>query len=257
MKKLKTTIPLLLIIVLAAVSCKNIFRKDLSMTVKEYYLLGMPDADSAWNENSYVKAHITLSNIRIKNFAHLPRKGSKRSGTVFNRILSKDYLSFLNDSSKSLRDKAFQIQSLSSFLNELARMYTDNLHQKQYYNEELTEIFCFELYVKERMLELADRIKNSDDPADISMEQGRPAIISGYVNLISILIRNLDKTNAFSSGEIKRIGREVSISISSNMKYLDKASKQKITSEITSFTKKTRSGHMRKDFEEVLNSLKE
>ncbi len=255
--KLKETILFLLTIILVNGSCKNIFRKDLSLTVKEYYLLGMPNIDSVWNEDSYVKAHITVSNIRIKNFSHLPRKDSKKSGAVFNHIISKDYLSFLNDSSKSLRDKAFQIQSLSSFLNELSRMYTDNLQQRQYYSEELTEIFIYEIYVKGKMLELAEKIMNSKDKDAISMQSGRKAIVAGYINLMTTLIKNQEKTKSFSVRELKKLDKEVAFSFANNLKYLDSESKQKIRLEIKSIIEKTHSAYIRKDFAEVLKSFKD
>ena len=64
MNTLRNTLPLFLIIILVSGSCKNIFRKDLSLTLKEYQAKGMPDINTPWSEDKLMKAHITLGNIK-------------------------------------------------------------------------------------------------------------------------------------------------------------------------------------------------
>jgi hypothetical protein len=246
---------LLITVILSAGSCKNIFRKDFSMTVKEYAAKGMPDINRPWSEQDLMKAHIALGSVRTKSFNSLPRKESSKSGAVFSRITGRDNLSFLNDSSIALRDKAYRIQTMASFINEISRMYTDNLKPEQYYNEELIEVFIYEIYVREKMLELAEKIMNSKEPGDISMGRGRQSIVNGYVNLITTLIRNQEKTKAFSTRELKRLNSEVATSISKNIRFLDAGSKQKISDEIKSITEKNRSGFIREDYVNVLKAL--
>ena len=255
MYRLKSTSIILFLILLVNGACKNFYRKDLSLTVKEYQSKGMPDIDTIWSEDKLMKAHITLGSIRTKNFRTLPRKDSKKSGAVFSRIVSKENLSFLNDPSKSLHDKAYQIQSVGPFLNEIGRMYTDNFRSEQYYSEELIDIYISEMYARKRMLELAEEIMNSKEPADMSMQSGRPAIVNGYVNLITNLIGQQNNTKAFSGRELKRLNREVSRSISENMRYLDSESKQKISNEIKKTGEKSSSRYIRRNFRKVLKAL--
>lgn len=255
MYRLKNTLIILFIILLVNGSCKNSFRKDLSLTVKEYQSKGMPDIDTIWSEDKLMKAHITLGSIRTKNFRTLPVKNSKKSGAVFSRIISKENLSFLNDSSKSLHDKAYQIQSVGPFLNEIGRMYTDNFRSEQYYSEELIDIYISEMYVRKRMLELAEEIMNSKEPEDISMQAGRPAIVNGYVNLITTLIGQQNNTKAFSGRELKKLNREVSRSITENMQYLDSENKQIISAEIMKITEKSSSRYIWRNFRKVLKAL--
>jgi hypothetical protein len=257
MYKLKTTLFFLILIIVVNVSCRNLFRKDLSFTLKEYEERGMPDIKNPWSERDLMKAHITLGTIRTKSFQSMPRKESSRSGALFSRIVSKDNLAFLNDPGMALHDMAFQIQTTSSFLNDLGRMYTDNLKPQQYYHEELIEIFIYEIFVKEKMLELAERIKNSKVPDDISMQRGHKSIVNGYVNLITTMIKNQEKTKAFSARELRRLNKEVAVSISNNIKYLDSESKQKLTEEIKSISEKSGSRYVKKDFADVLKGLKD
>ena len=257
MNCVKNIFIVLVTIILITASCKNIFRKDLSLTEKEYTAKGMPDIGKAWSEPELIKAHVTLGSLRTKNFLSLPVKGSRKSGRVFSRIISRENLSFLDDPSKPLRDKAFEIQTLANFLNEISEMYHDNLKIEQYYSKEIMDIFIFEISVREKMLELAEKIMNSRDPEDRAMSSGRPAIVGSYVNLIRVLVREQEKTKSYTSGELKRLSGAVLKSVRENLKYLDSESKQKLSSEIRNSFEKIKSGSARKDIDEMLKSLSE
>lgn len=255
MHKLKNAFLILFLILLANTSCKNIFRKDLSLMVKEYQSLGMPDIDTVWTYNYLVKAHGIIANLRMKNFFSLPRYKSRKSGAIFSRIINKDNLSFLKDTTTSLRDKALQIQSFWSFISDIGRMYTDNLRIKQYYSAELIEIYTFDMYVRKKMFELAGVIDKSKVPDDISMQQGRTGIIIGYVNLITFLIHEQEKTKSFSPRQLNILNSEVARSITDNIQYLDSESKQKLSDEIKKITEGSSSGSKRKHLNKILKLI--
>ena len=115
MYRLKSILILLFLIILVNGSCKKIFRKDLSLTLKEYQSKGMPDINKAWPQGELLQAYNTLISIKIKNFESLPRKGSRKSGTLFSQLINKKNLFFLNDTSMSLKDKAFDTQPAARF----------------------------------------------------------------------------------------------------------------------------------------------
>lgn len=106
------------------------------------------------------------------------------------------------------------------------------------------------------MLDLAEAIMNSRDQEVVPMQAGRPAIVRGYVNFITILIRSQNKTKAFSVRQLKRLNRELSKSINENLKYLDPASKKDISSEIEQLSEKSGGGSGSKDLTKVLKVLK-
>ena len=257
MHGLKNILTISILVILVSGSCKNTSRKDLSLTVKEYEAKGMPDINAPWPEDKLMKAHVALAGVRTKNFLQLPRRDSRKSGAVFSRMLSKENLSFLDDPSKSLYDKAFEIQTTGPFINEVGRMYTDNFKEEQYYSEELIDIYVFELYVRKRMLDLADQIMNSKEPEVMAMQSGRPAIVRGYVNLVGYLIRKQDNTKAFSARQLKKLGKEVANSIKENIKYLDSENKKEISAEIEQLTQKSKTAPVSKELKKVLMVLKE
>jgi len=252
--KLRYTLAITLALILVISSCKPAGRKDISLTLNEYQVLGMPDISKPWDEEQIIKAHIALSNARMKNFQTLPRKGSSRSGDVFRRLLSHDNLSFLDDAT-SLYDKGFRIQSFWSFLNDVGLMYTDNFRVEQYYNEELIDIYSFQLFVRNKMFLLADRIDGSKDPMDVGLQRGRPGIVSGYVYLVQFMIDQQEKTKSFTPRQLKTLSREISLSVKENIKYLDGDSKKKIADEINKISEKNISGSVKKDLAKLLKDL--
>jgi len=256
MYRLKNPVVILILVMLIAGSCKK-SKKDLSLTAKEYQMKGMPENDKIWSDQDYINAHNTLGSLRVSNFLSLPRKHSNKSGAVFSRIINKENLSFLNDSTISLRDKAFRIQYFSSFLNELSRMYTDNLKKEQYYDEELIDIHIFELFVRKKMLELAGKIMNSKEKEDISMQSGTKAIVKGYLNLVSAVLREQVKTEIFPARDLKRLSMEVSNSLMENLSWIEPADRQKISVEVQNTIDKSPSGSVKKNYGKILKLLKE
>jgi hypothetical protein len=244
-------------IIIVTISCKNFFRKDQSLTEKEYMAKGMPDIGKVWAEQELIKAHVTLGSLRTKNFLTLPLKDSRKSGKVFSRIISRANLSFLDDPSKALHDKAYEIQTLANFMNEISRMYHDNFKIEQYYSRELIEIYLFEIYIREKMLDLSDKIMNSKDIADMAMSSGREAIEIGYVNLITTLVLEQEKTNSYSSGDLRRLSGATLKSVKENLKYINTRSKQRLSGEISKASEKIKSGFARKDISEMLKLLSE
>jgi hypothetical protein len=255
MYRLKNTVIVLFLIILVNGSCRNIFRKDHSLTLKEYQAKGMPEINIVWPQSKLMEAYNALLTIKTKSFQSLPRKGSRKSGAVFSQLLNKENLSFIDDPKKSLREKALDTQPVGRFVSELSRIYTDNLRPQQYYSEELIEIFIYEMYVRKRMLEVAEQIMNSTDPEAIGMQAGRDGIVRGYVNLITTLIRNQEKAKAFPSRQLKKLNNEVSKSIKENLRYLDPESKQILSAEIKKVTETSVSVSLKKTNEKLLKLL--
>jgi len=254
MKHIKYIVLVVVITGLATVSCKSLFRKDLSLSIKEYQVYGMPDITVPWNEQLLMKAHVALGSVRMKNFQKLPRRDSRRSGAVFSHILSPDNLSFMNDTT-ALHDKAFTIQAYWSFINDMGLIYFDNFKQKQYYSDELIDIYIYQLYVRKSMFQLADRIDRSDALNDQGIKKGRPAIVNGYVYVVESLLQKQEKTSTFSQDQLRKLNKAVTASILENAVYLDQASKQKISETIKKIMEKKKSFYPEKEYDTLMKSL--
>jgi hypothetical protein len=257
MYKLRTVFFVVLLIVSVNESCKHIFKKDLSLTSQQYMGQGLPSYNRTWSADDFQKAQAAFNRLIIKNFHSLPRKDSRKSGDVFSRIVSEDNLRFLSDTTISLRNKAFRIQSLGNFMGQIGSIYTDKLNTKQYYSEELTEIYATHLSVRSKMLELAEEIDKSTKPEDIMMKAGRNGIVSSYVLLITFIVSEQEKTNAFTAGDLRRLNTELSNSITGNIRYLDSLSKQKISAALKRSIEESPNEFTEKTYNDILKLIDE
>jgi len=245
---------LLILAILIVGSCKN-SKKDLSLTVKEYEKMGMPDHTKLWSSQAYMQAFTILSHVKLNNPLSFPRKNSKKSGAVFSRFVNKENLSFLNDPNISLKNKAFEIQSFSGVQNTLTLKYTDDFKTEQYYNEELIDTYIFSLYVQEKMLELAVEIMNSKDEYLEDMKAGLKMVNNGYFKMTFFVMGEQVKSNVYRVKDLDRLSIEVSRSLIKNMKLIEPAYKEKMAPQLQSVIEKSPSDYIKKNYQEVLKVL--
>ena len=255
MYKLRNRIITLILITLITVSCNRLSKKDLSLTIKEYEMMGMPDHTKLWSSQAYSKAFTILSKVKLNNPLSFPRKNSKKSGAVFSCFVNKENLSFVNDSAISLKDRAFEIQSFSNVQNTLIRKYTDDFRPEQYYDRELIDAYIFGLYVQDKMLELALEILNSKDEQLINMKAGFRMVLYGYVQMIYFVLGEQVKSNIYSDTDLDSLSTEVSRSIIKNIEWIMPVDRQKIGVQIRNTIEKAPSGYVKNNYRETLKAL--
>ena len=96
---------LLFVCIMALSSCGNDGPEDKSLSQEEYLNLGIPDPYKIWRSNDFALAHAVLENIKSTKPYNLPLKGSRKSGVVFDRMVSLENMDFLQDKSLHLVDK--------------------------------------------------------------------------------------------------------------------------------------------------------
>ena len=123
----------LLILVLSVFfgSCKRPNETDHSYTLEEYQELGMPDYSSVWNFQDYSTAFAVLLKVKSEKPFALPIKDGQRSGVLFYRMISLENLSFLQDESLPLHEKAIRIKGILNIYDELIDIYTNIRMKKQ------------------------------------------------------------------------------------------------------------------------------
>jgi hypothetical protein len=255
MYKLKNSVIILILITLITVSCNKSSKKDLSLTTKEYEAMGMPDHIKLWSSQAYNRAFTVLSNLKLKDPLSYPRKNSNKSGDVFSRFVNKENLAFVNDSSISLVDRAYEIQAFAGVQNKLIRSYTDDLKPEQYYDEELIDSYIFGLYLHDKMLELAIEIYNSEEQSVINMRSGIRAVLNGYVQMSCVILGEQIKSNVYSNKDLDRLSNEVSRSLTDNLKWIQPADRQKIAVQIQSVIEKSPSDYIKNNYIKTLKVL--
>jgi len=233
-------------------SCKRVTKKDYSLSVMEYEKLGMPDPDKSWSVNNYFKAHITLGTLKIYNPKSLPRKQSKKSGTVFSRIVNKEILLFFDDPGLPLSSRAMEIMQFARLQNDLIGMYSYLSDSVKYYTDELPDIYIFALNVQDKKLEIAGKIMNSSDDRDIEFQSGLPTVVYNYLNIIKIILGEQVKSGLYHHEDLNRLSLEVSRSLAQNHKFILPADRDTIITLIKSTIKKSPSGPIKENYLKTL-----
>jgi hypothetical protein len=255
MNILKNSLIFLSLIILINGSCKKQSGKDLSLTVKEYQKRGMPDHKKLWSDEDYIKALTTLSNLRISNQLSFPKKHSRKSGAVFERLVDDKNLSFVNDKTLSLSDKAHKIQYFAGFQNDLRRMYTDELKSEQYYGKELIYIYVYGLFIYKKMFDVAGEIMKSNEESVVSMKSGLKAVQFGYVRLITIIIGEQGKSRIYQAKDLETLSMEASNSLIENLEWIEPSDRQIITSLIQSSIGIFPSEYIKDNYRKALQEL--
>jgi hypothetical protein len=255
MKRLTNSIILLVILLLINVSCRNAFRKDLSLTVTEYQKLGMPSPDKIWTTKEYVNANITMSTLKIEYPLQLPRKNSKKSGALYRRFVSNENLSFANDTTLPLSLRAFQIQFFPAYAAEFMQLYNVKSKDQVYYKEEILDINLFALSISEKMLELSAKIMQSKDDADIELQSGLSSVKSNYLRTITMLLGEQLKAESYSGEDQAKLSDEILRSLTSNHEWILPTDRDSLSEQIRNIIKKSSSEYIRKNYTSMLKIL--
>jgi len=246
---------LILVLPLFLDSCKNPNDTDHSLTLEEYRELGMPDCDSVWNREDYSNAFVVLANVKREKPFALPIKDSQRSGVLFYRIISLENLSFLQEDSLYLHEKALLIKSYLSVYDEIIDIYTNILMREQYYNPELVEIWIFGLRFTQKMLDLAHEINESEDPANVRMQSGYPSIQDLYLLFLTDVLEKQQHTSQYSEKDLELLTDSLSSGVRRNMEWFDEDASEKIRQGMKAVIDSTSSLKIKTDYRDLIEIL--
>jgi hypothetical protein len=243
------------VILFIFVSCGTLADKDLSLSSGEYQAFQMPDPSKIWNQEDYWKAYGALLKVKNQKPYSLPRKGSNKSGEYFDRMTSMENFSFLNSDTLSLKEKAYRIQPFLVIQSELTDVYTNIYGEEQYYNRELIDLYLLGLTISDKMLELAKKINDSDDPEDRSMQSGYDAILFTFVSTIQFILEEQKNPSTYREEDLERLSDSISTAVLRNLKWLRPSDKQMIETRISHVVDSVSSPHVRKNYQTLLDML--
>lgn len=252
---MKNSYLIILVSLVFLVSCSNPKEKDYSYQLEKYYELGIPDFSSSWKVSEFQNVIAVLRNIVNNDFHALPKKGSPKSGELFDHLISMDNLSFLNIDTLPLYEKAYRIQSFILIQSEYIDIYTDIRRREQYFNEELIDIYIYGISYSQKMLDLAYQINESDKPEDIGMQSGFPGIQYGHVIMISACLDKQKNTSLYKAEDLERLSDSITLSIRKNMSWYDTIAIDRIKQNLLVVIDSSSSDKIRKNYRDIINSL--
>lgn len=212
-------------------SC-NTREKDYSLSLDEYEKLGMPIPNQPWSSDDFLNANDVLGKFKWENPGQLPKKGSEKSGALFDWLISLENLTFLNVDTLKLNEKALLLMNYLQIYENLRYIYTDVRLKVQYHHRELIDIQLFGLSIIELMLDYADQIQKSDDPVDIYMRSGDQNIREMYIGYILATLKMQENMTPYTKEDMERMGDLISASVLKNKDWMDSANNSKIIEEL-------------------------
>jgi len=235
-------------------SCTNSL-PDESLSVDEYVRLGMPDPGKPWEMADYTQAYNVLAKIKWEKPHQLPAKDSKKSGLLFDHMMSLEYLSFLQDTS-SLNEKAARISEFMRVYDNWIDIYTVPIIKENRYHREILEIQIFNLRLMEAMVNLAHKINRSDDPADVALQVGYNSIKENYFASLDNNFKMQRNTSAFLKRDLDRMADSVYASVLRNKEWIDSSDVNELHRSLRLVIDSTSSDYIRSKYKNLEESLK-
>ncbi len=243
----------ILFLLVCLVSCNK--ESDYSYPSKKYMELGIPDFNRPWKVSEFGDVIATLRYIKNNEPLSLPRKGSRKSGKLFDHLISMDNLYFLNLDTLPLYEKAYRIQSFVHIQSEYIDIYTDLYKREQYYNKELIDFYIYGISITQKMLNLAYQINESDKPGDVGMQSGFHAIQYGHVFMLSSCLDKQKDTSLYNVEDLEKLSDSIALSIRRNMSWFDSISIEKIEQNMRVVIDSSTSDKIRNEYRDIINSL--
>jgi hypothetical protein len=237
------------------ISCNGSHDKDLSLSVDEYEEMGLPDPAKAWDLNDYSEACAVLSNIKSLKPYSLPKKESRKSGVIFDRIINPENLQFLQDDQFSLNEKAYRIQHYIQVQGCFVTAYTDLNEKEQYYNRELIDLYIFGLTIAQDMLDLGNLINESIEEKDIEIQYGYESIRNMYITMVLYVLKNQQKSHFFKEDDLIRLSDFMYDALFINREWMEDAAVETIKNEVQSVIVNTSSETIRKKYSRLMEIL--
>ena len=245
----------ILFILLVTISCSNRGKKDYSYPVEQYQELGLPGIDRPWDVSEFGDVIGNLRDVKHKDLYALPKKGSKKSGRLFDHMLSMDHFSFLQNDTIPISDKAYRMPPFLQLHNEYVDIYTDPYHREQYYHKELIELYIFGIRITQEMLNLAYRINESDAPDAAKMQSGFHAIQNIHVTMLADALNNQTFTSLYDTKGLETLGDSIASSVRKNRSWFHPLHVDKIKQNMQAVMDSTTSEKIRKEYAEIINSF--
>ncbi|MEN8230650.1 MAG: hypothetical protein ABFS38_21015, partial [Bacteroidota bacterium] len=236
-------------------SCKKPNETDPSYTLEAYQELGMPDYNTVWSMTDYKDAYYALVKLKYEKPFALPARESEKSGELFSRIINLENLSFLQDETLPLHEKARIIMEYLNIHSDYMDVYTNLRMKKQYYARELVDIDIFGIRIAQKMLDLGNEINQSEDPGDVAMQSGFSSIQKMYLTFLTDMLEKQQHTSQYPEKTLELLCDTLSNSIRRNMEWFDEDASEEIKQGMHAVIDSTSSQRIKTDYRDLIEVL--
>ncbi len=234
---------------------EDLREEDRSFDTEWYIRLGVPDYKTEWSINDYAYALQVLSGIQLKYPHALPVLNSRKSGALFEKLVSDENFSFLNGPSGLIK-KARTLLHFSRLYDELAELYYNPEGQKQYYWRELIEIYIFGLKLSQHMLDVGREIELAPDPSLDEFKAGLFEVRDSYIAMAHKIIRTTGQTDFYAEKDLIRLADLISQSLHKNEFWMNPSQKKIIVEALDEVIDETPAPQIKEEYEDIRHQLK-
>jgi len=241
--------------ILISISCNRSRNRDYSLTLEEYKEMGIPDPKKVWDIAEVGIAIDVFSGMKWDKPYNLPRKGSKKSGVLFDRMISLENMQFLHNDTVNLRDKALLSLQFLQIFEKWKDVYTHPMWKRQYYNRELVDININEVRVTETMVELTKKVMASNDPSVAMLQQGVPQVKMNYISSLINALNLQSYTSQFLEKDLELLSDSLSATILRNKVWMDSISLDRLKKSMNVVLDSTSSEYVKSKYEIIVDDL--
>lgn len=241
---------LFFVVLVLSMSCSQT-REDHSLSIEEYMKLGVPDPTRKWDLEDYKQANNTLVQLKWQRPFVLPVKGSKKSGLLFDHMISFEYLSFLRDTTLSLNAKAERISEFVRVYDYWEDVYSTPILKESPYQRERLALRVFHLRLMEEMLNLMHKINKSDDPADIALQYGHKFIVNNYLTSLKTSLEMQRNAPDFLKPELDQMADSIYASVIRNREWMNSGILNELNGSLRAVIDSTTSDYVRGKYEHL------
>jgi hypothetical protein len=251
----RTSILILLILPVFFSSCTRPNVTDHSYTLEEYRERGMPEHDTVWSIEDYETAFLVLNTLKYEEPFALPARDSEKSGMLFDRMMNLENLTFLEDDTLPLHQKAQMIKWWVNIYHQLRVAYTNVGMRRQYNIRELADIDIFGMGLAQMMLDLGQEVNESEDRNDAAMAKDFPAIQEMYVDLLSRVLERQQHASHYPPETFELLSDSLSSSVRRNMGWFDEDASERIRQGMLTVLDSTSSWKIRSNYGALIEIL--
>jgi hypothetical protein len=244
---------LLFFFVMFCFSCSK-SNVDKSLTIEEYMKLGVPDPTKEWHMDDFSQARAALGKIKWDKPYQLPMKDSKKSGSLFDHMLSPINMSFLNNQAMSLNEKAERISAFAKVYDYWIDVYSNPVINN-YYHRELIYIQLFNLGIMDNMVALGMEINKSDDPTAVVLQYGFSSIKRNYLDCLTTDLKTQSYASRFLEKDLDTMADSVYTSVIRNKVWMDSNAIIDLKQSLKIVIDSTSSEHIRETYKNLEKSL--
>ncbi len=252
---MKSIILTLIILMCITQSCQSPDQKDYSFTLEEYKQRGFPELNKSWNPEEYNILFDKLTKIKYQHPLSLPRKNSMKSGILFDRLIGKENLSFLDNDSILLQEKVFNIRIYGDFVDDLINIYQDIFRKEQYYKVELVYVHILKITVSQEMLNLAETVLQSENKKDHALVHDLQSIQQIYLNKMGQIMEQQKHKSLYSKKDYKILCDSMAAAVKRNMEWFEPETAKYVGQKLQEVMDSLEIPIVRKEYQEIISSL--